>query len=148
MIPTLTISIDRADMALTPLAMGAGTLTDLTIVNYTEPPVVARVAYAPTSRWLHGDMPLGTTLNNTALDFTVAPAHAATEQDAREAIDELAAAIARLTYEVTVTVNDADPLVWTCYAGGLTPAGPRTFQNLRRRRPTWNVSLPAHPIPA
>lgn len=148
MIPTLTISIDRTDLVLTPLDLGAGTSTPLTIVKFTEPPLLQRVYYAPSSRSMHGDLPLGFTLDNTSLEFTVGPANAANEQDARDAIDALTVAISRLSYEVTVTTNDADPQIWTCYPGSLTPAGARTFENLRRHRPTWNVNLPAHPIPA
>lgn len=147
MIPTLTVSIDRTDLALAPLVMGADMFAELAIVSYTEPSIVQRTRFAPTSAFQHGDMPLGSTLDNTTLQLTVGPQDAATEQDAQDAIDELVVALSRLTYEVTVTTNGATPQVWTCYPGGLVPAGPRTFQNLRAHRPIWQITIPAHPIP-
>lgn len=149
--PTLTISIDRTGMAGSPgplvLTGAKATTTTLGVTEYAEPAVQARVQYAPTSVWTHGETALGWSYQQSLLAFSVVPV-GADEDDGRAAITELRAALSRLSFTVTVTVDGAPAETWTCDAGTVEPAGSRTLADLRYNTPTWNVSVPAYPVRA
>lgn len=145
---TLTISIDRASLSHAPLVMlGHGHDPGLGVSDFTEPEFVSEVTYAPESAYIDGSFPLATRRRDSRLTFDVFPYAASTEDIARSWIRELATAIHRLSYPVTVTIGDAEPEVWTCRPGSLSPVGSRNVVNLRNRNPVWSVSLPCHPIP-
>lgn len=150
--PNVLISIDRTGMAGSPapLVLAAtenhgSSNTVLGVTEYGEPAIQARVQYAPTSAWLHGEEPLGWTYQQSLLAFSVAPVNS-DETDGREAVEELRAALSRLSFEITVTVDDAPAETWTCTAGTVEPAGSRTLANLRHNCPSWSVGVPAHPV--
>lgn len=146
--PTLTISIDRTSLSLDPLVMlGHGTDAGLGVSRFTEPGSVSVVTYAPESAYV-GPVALATKMGDATLAFDVFPYAAPTEAVARTWIRELAVAIQRLRYPVTVTIGDADPEVWTCKPGSVVPISSRDLVNLRHRDPVWSASLPCHPIPA
>jgi hypothetical protein len=121
--------------------------TVLGVTGYREPAMQPRIQYAPSSLELHGDLALGWTWQQTILGFEVAAFSAASEQASRDAVAELLAAITQgLEFDVSVTVGDADPEVWTCNPGTLTPTGDRSSADLRRHTDPWSVTLPAYPV--
>lgn len=133
-------------MSLTPLVLtGHGDPTRaLSVSNYQEPAMQARVTYAPTGDE-HGDMALGWSYQQALLSFSVF-AEEDSEADARAAIAELVAALGRLGYETTVTTNDADAETWTCDPGSVVPAGDRTAADMRNFTNEWVVTIPVYPI--
>ena len=144
--PSLTISIDRTALSLSPLVLVAENATDLGLTDYAEPALLPRVSYAPTSDFQHGDVPLGWGWQQTLLNFSFLTI-ADTEAESRALVDAVRNAITQgLEYEVTVTASDAAAEVWTCNPGSLTPAGARTLVNMRHVRPVWSVSLPCYPV--
>lgn len=145
--PSLTISIDRSALTLDPLVCsGSRDASDFWITDYAEPAMQARVDYVPDSRWVHGSDPRAWSWQQTLIPFTVM-ANASTETEARAKVAELRAALTQgLTFEVTVSVSDADDEVWTCNPGSVSPVGSRTRTNMRFVNDEWAVSIPAYPV--
>lgn len=148
---TLTISIDRTGMVGDPdplvlIAHDDEGETVLGVTGYSEPARQVRNRYAPPSDFAHGQVPLGFTYQQSLLTFEVVPFDA-TETQGKAAVLELEAAVARLSYEVTVTVNGAPTYTWTCTAGSVLPVGARSYVDLKYANPSWAVSLPCHPVP-
>lgn len=146
--PTLTISIDRSALTLSPLVLKGHPATDLTlgVTDYTEPAMQARIAYAPTSAYLHGETPLGWSYQETMLNFSVATFNQATEAASRGLVAELLAAITQFSYVTTVTVDGAPAEGWRCRPGSLVPVGRRSMADIAHHIPEWAVSLPCHPV--
>jgi len=145
--PALTISIDRTSLSLSALVMTghADASRVLSVSDYQEPALQARINYAPTGD-AHGDMPLSWSYQESILGFNVFYEGATSEAEMRSRIAELVAATGRLTYETTVTVNGADAETWTCRPGTIQPIGGRTRSDMRLYNPVWSVSLPVYPI--
>lgn len=145
--PTLTISIDRTALALTPLVLsGRDDGSPLGVTDFTEPGRQPRIV-SISSDHQHGDNPLRWSYQQAVLTFSAFP-EADDEATAQAALEELRAAITQgLRYEVTVTISDAPPKVWTCNPGTLSPPS-RDYLNLKHHFPVWSVTLPCHPIPA
>lgn len=143
----LTISVERASLALPPLVMlGHGNTPGLAVEGYTEPAVRPRTSYAADSAWVPGSMPLAMTWQEAILGFSVFTDGAASEAQARAWISELVQALGRLRYLTTVTVGDAPPETWTCAPGTVAPSGGRTRANLLDHDQVWEVSIPCQPI--
>lgn len=117
----------------------------LSVSDYQEPAIQARIQYAPTGDG-HGDMPLAWSWQESILGFNAFYDDGVSEAEMRSRIAELTAAISRLSYETTVTVSDADPETWTCRPGSIVPIGGRTRTDMRLYNPVWSVALPVHPI--
>ena len=148
MTSTFRVSIDRTSMGLGPLVMSGDDDLDtvLSVISYQEPALQARVKYAPSSDWVHGEMALGFTWQQVMLNFEIATLDAASEAASREAIAELMAAIGRLSFKTTITVNDAAPEVWSCQPGSLAPVSDRSFNDMVNHDPSWALSIPAYPV--
>ena len=140
------LAIDRTSLSLPPLYLASDRSTALAITSYTEPALVASVTYL-SSAFQHGDTALGWRYAQTGLAFTVGAPDPASESEARAALSDLATAIARLSYDLTETIDDATR-TWSSLPGSITPTGPRTYRNLRDHRPQWQVNIPAYPIPS
>lgn len=148
---TLTITVDRTGMAGAPdplvlLGHDGSSNTVLSVTNFQEPAKAPRVRYAPPSDFSHGDVPLGWSWQQSLLSFDVAPFDA-DEGAGRAAIEELEGALSRLSFEVTVEVNDAPARTYVCTVGAVMPNGPRTFVDMRDSDPVWTVTIPCHPVP-
>jgi hypothetical protein len=146
--PTLTISIDRTGMAdPSPLTFSATPgVGSLGITEYTEPAVAPQNIYASDSDYEDGETIRGARWHNTLLTWDVVTDAASTEQQARETIAALRAAVSRLEYEVTVTVDGAPAETWLAQGyGTVTVTGARTYANLRDHNPTWSITLPVYP---
>lgn len=152
--PTLIISIDRSDMvgAPAPLVL-SGTSGDplsntaLGASGYREPARQARVRYAPASDFAHGEVALGWNWQQSLLQFTAMAPAGTSESVAKAAIAELEEAITRLSYSVTVTVDDAPAYTWACVPGSVTPTADRSYVDLKYGNATWAVDLPCNPVP-
>lgn len=146
---TLSISIDRTSLSLSALVLGAqdGTGGLLSITDYTEPAMQSRIAYAPSSEFMHGDLALGWSWQQALLSFEVAAFNPASEDEQREAVAALAAAVTQFpAYELTVTVGASPAETWTCDPGSVTPAAARTYVDLRDSDPAWRVTIPCYPV--
>lgn len=145
--PTLVISIDRTDMTLPALVFrGTPGSGELGITEYTEPAMQPRNRYASPSHYYDGEEILGAAWQNAILGWDFVTDEAADEEESRELIAEVRAAISRLEYEVTITVDGAPDEVWLVQGyGTLTPAGARTRANLVDHDPVWAVTLTAYP---
>jgi hypothetical protein len=146
---SLTISIDRSSfgLGLSPLLLTGhdDPARLLSVSDYQEPAMQPRIQYAPSSDDVSGEMPLGWVWQDSILGFNVF-AEGVAESTMRSSIAELAAAVARLSYETTVTVNDAAPETWVCRPGSVTPVGGRTLVDMRLHNPVWSVAIPVYPI--
>lgn len=152
--PSLTIAIDRTGMAGAPAplvlvskASDVASNSVLGVSGYREPAKQMRRRTAPPSDFLHGDVVLGMVYQQATLPFQVTAKPGSTETQVKAALAELEAAIARLQFEVTVTVGDAPAQTWTCDAGEAMPTSDRSYADLRSVRPSWSVSIPCYPIP-
>jgi hypothetical protein len=118
---------------------------DLSVTGYREPAMQARINYAPTGD-AHGDVPLSWSYQETVLSFNVFDELSTTEAGARAKIAALVAALGRLSYTVTITVDGATAEVWTCRPGSVVPVDDRTTFDLQSHRAVWTVTIPAYPI--
>lgn len=141
---SLIITVD----ADTPVVMSASpAATDLGITAYSEPVLLALNNYAPESPYMHGSVALSWRLQQTLLNFTVAPFGAASETEAEALVSALREAVSGLGFETSTNPNGVEK-VWTCDAGSVTPAGARSRIDLARPWITeWNVSIPCFPVP-
>jgi hypothetical protein len=144
---SLTISIDRTSMSLPALLLTGhdDPARLMSVASYREPSMQPRITYAPTGD-AHGDMPLGWSYQETVIAFNVFCERPATEADARSAIAEVAAALGRLNYTMTITVNGAAPETWTCRPGSIQAADDRTSTDMGTHENVWGVAIPAYPI--
>jgi hypothetical protein len=145
--PTFDISIDRTSLSLAPLEMSGndGATTALKVTTYRAPAMQARVKYAPSSEYVHGDVPLAWSWQQAILTFDVTTRGAATEAAAKAAVAELVEAVARLSYTVTVT-EDGVVEAWACDPGTVAPRDDRNRVDLEYHSTVWTVSIPCHPI--
>jgi hypothetical protein len=143
------LSIDREDMpgSLPPLLIASDRSTALVLTSYTEPSLVPVIGYAPSSAYVHGELPMAWRFAQTGLAFTVGAPDADAEDEARAAIDELSLALYRGDYPLTETIGNS-VRIWRCLPGAITPAGPRTYRNLRAHQPQWQINIPAYPLPS
>jgi hypothetical protein len=145
--PTFEISIDRASLSTTPLVMSGndGAATSLKVTTYRAPAMQARIRYAPSSEYVHGDTALAWSWQQTILAFEVTTRGAATEAAAKAAVAELVAAVARLNYTVTVT-EDGVAETWACDPGTVAPRDDRNRVDLEHHSTVWSVTIPCHPV--
>lgn len=150
---SLTISIDRTGMVGSPAPLvlvsdRADPASNIALgcSGFREPAKRMRRRIAPPSDFLHGDVVLGFAYDQADLSFEVM-AFNATETEAKAALAELEAAIARLQFELTVTVGDSPSLVYVCDAGEAIPVRDRSYVDLKYVHPKWSVSIPCYPIP-
>lgn len=140
---TITISRDGDDLVLS----GTDDENPIGVTNYQEPPRQARIEYAPSSRYVHGDEALSTTYQQTFLSFDVVTDQETTEAESRELLAELWEAIGQFSYTATVVVDGAPAETWACDTGSMTPVGNRTLLDLEHHNPLWSVRLPCKPLP-
>lgn len=143
--PTLTISIDRTSLGLSPLLLsGSDDATPLGIVGYSEPAYQARISYAGESKWVHGSTAIAATWQQSILGFDVTPT-VDTEAGLRALIAELREAVSQFTFQTTVTVSDATPETWRCDMGSIG-AVTRDYSDLANLDPIYPVTIPVYPI--
>lgn len=145
--PTLTITIDRTSLSLSPLVIsGSLDANELGIVNFRPPPRQARTTYAPDSVDLDGSEPIATAWQQSLLNFDWMPDQAASETDVQASYVEVCAALAQFSYAVTTQVSGAPAEVWTAERGSITPPQ-RDYVDLAYLRPVYAVTIPVRPIP-
>lgn len=143
--PTLTISIDRTVLSLSPLLFVASGDGQLGVTDYREPALQPRLRVAPPSDFIHGEIPLAWSYQQTILEWSFAT-FGTTEVESRVLVAEVRAAVTQaLSFPVTVTINGVAE-TWSCNPGQVTAEGSRTYENLRDSDPSWLVSLPCYPI--
>lgn len=120
--------------------------TPLTLTAFTEPVMKPRIRYATDATDRHGAVALGWAWEQTFLTFSVAARDAASETSARAAIATLRALLARLRYTVTTQIDTSPAEAWLCDPGSLTPAGGRSYADLRHHDPEWTVQIPCYPV--
>ncbi len=144
--PTLTISIDRTALSLSPLVFVGSGDGALGITAYREPAMQPRVQLAPTSAFIHGDVPLSWSWQQSLLTWSFFT-DGTTETESRSLLAEVRAAVTQgLSFLVTVTVGGAPAEKWSCNPGPVNPESDRSYLDLRDSDPVWSVSLPCYPI--
>ena len=142
---TLTVSIDRTSLSLSPLLMSGaedGTPWGILGDSFQMPTKQARVAYVG-GAWLHGSVATGWSWQQGLLSFNASP-DVASEAALRSAVAELEAALGRLSYQATVTTN-GQAETWRCDPGTLTSEG-RTLTDLDSFDPVFTVTIPVYPV--
>lgn len=142
---TLTVSIDRTSLSLDPLVLSGsedGTTWGIVSDTFQMPMKQARIAYVD-SPFQHGSTAVGWSWQQGLISFDASP-EVASEVALANALAELEAALGRLSYEVTTTVNgQAD--VWRCDPGSLASEG-RGLIDLDDHAPAYTVTIPCYPV--
>lgn len=146
--PTLTITIDRASLGKSPLVFSATDgVGQLGCGSFQKPGMVARVTYAPSPAYQHGEIPLAWSLQQGLLNWTAFP-DVGTETEAQALYAEIwEAATQWPSYLVTTVEDDAPAETWTCYPGSVEPEA-RTRANLLDHDTVWAIALPCYPVSA
>lgn len=147
--PTLTISIDRASLSLSPLEFsGSNDGTDLVIVSYVPPSLINQVEYMADSSDVHGAEAVAAHYLQGVLAFSWYRNSAASETVVQSAFAEVAAAIGQFSFEIETQVSGAPVQTWRADPGSLTgDSNGRTYVDLSTLTPVYSVSIPVHPIP-
>ncbi len=146
--PTFTISIDRTSMSLAALTFsGTPGVGELGIVrdSYQEPQLQPRLRTVGADD-IHGERTQAWKWQQTILAFDVVTDASATEAESRALVAEIRAAVSRLSYAVTVTVNGATAEVWACTVGSANYRDARMYADLVDHNPVVSVSIPCHPV--
>lgn len=143
--PTLTISIDRTSLSLSPLVFSASLGTTLGILDYQPPAKQWRRGYAPDSADVHGSELLSAAYQQAILGFDWVRDGDSTETQVQASRVEVEAALAQFSYTVTTQVSGAPAEVWAADPGAQVPSA-RTYSNLRHRNPVFDVTIPVYPI--
>ncbi len=146
--PTLTISINRTGMAGSPAALtfsATPAVGELGVTNYREPQLQPRLRTVSADD-IHGERTQAWSWQQTILAWDVVTDASATEAESRALVAEIRAAVSRLSYAVTVTVNGATAEVWSCTVGSANYTGDRTYADLVDHNPVIAVSIPCHPV--
>jgi hypothetical protein len=146
--PTLTISIGRTSLSLSPLLF-SGSLdgTELGVVNFQPPARLSRVTYAPDSIDVHGSEAIGASWQQAILGWDWVLDGAANETALQAKYDEVVAAVGQFSYAVTTQANGAPAQVWAADMGSVTPPA-RTYVDLAHPNAlVVSVSIPVYPIP-
>lgn len=143
--PTLTISIDRTSLSLSPLVLSASLGTTLGIVGYQAPALAWRLGYLPDSDDVHGSELQSAAYQQAILGFDWVRDGGATETQVAASYAEVAAAIGQFSYTVTTQVSGAPAQVWSADPGSM-PASPRSYPDLVNRNPVYAVTIPVYPI--
>lgn len=146
--PTLTVTISRTSLSLSPLVLSAQIDgTTLGIVNYQPPATQWRIGYAPDSVDVHGSEPVSAAYQQAVLGFDWVRDNGATETQVQSSRKEVEAALAQFSYTVTTQVSGAPAEVWSANPGSQVPTA-RTYSNLTYRNPVYAVSIPVYPVSA
>lgn len=146
---TLTISISRTSLGLSPLVLsGSDDGTTLGVMSYQPPPLQARVEYADDVPGVHGSEAVGWSWQQSVLGFDFV-ADVATEAEAQAAKAELVAAVSQFSFTVTTQVSGAPAEGWSANPGSVVSASSsgRTTLDLVYVWPAWSVAIPVYPIP-
>lgn len=148
--PTLTVSIDRTGLSLSPLVFNGARTGSYGIVHYVPPAMVARVGYMPDSPNVDGSEAISAAWGQGILGVDWIPLGAANETAVQSAYAAVIAAIGQFSYTVTTQVNGAPAQVWTADRGSMQLGGSdgRTYVDLVTRTPIYALSIPVYPVPA
>lgn len=144
--PTLTITIDRTSLSLSPLVL-SGTVDGnaLGVVSYQPPALQWRRGYMPDSADNHGSEVVSAAYQQAILGFDWVRDNDSTETQVQASRVEVAAALAQFSYTVTTQVSGAPAEVWSADPGDQVPSA-RTYSDLVYRNPVYAVSIPVYPI--
>ena len=146
--PTLTITIDRTSLSLSPLVLsGSADSNALGIVSYQAPPRLALVTYAPDSINITGSEALAAKLQHANLNFDWMCDTTDDETDMQAAYVEVAAALGQFSYLVTTQVSGAPAEVWSADMGSVTPPQRTYVDMVHPDALVIAVTIPVYPIP-
>ena len=143
---TVTVSIDRASLSLTALAItNDGATYQIAQDGLGEPNITWRRLSAPDSANIHGTEYIGAVKEQTSIPLVVI-VKAASSSALKTARDALFAALSQFSYPVTITV-DGVAEVWT--AGPADWARSTTVQpgQVAQFFTSLTVTVPVYPIP-
>lgn len=144
----VTISVSRSVAAggPTPLVFSATVdANPLGILSYQPPSLLWRRGYMPDSSDVHGSELLSAAYQQAILGWDWVRDDDATETQVQASRDEVAAALAQVSYTVTTQVNGAPAEVWSAEPGDQVPSA-RSYEDLANRNPVFAVSIPVYPI--
>lgn len=148
--PTLTVSIDRTSLSLSPLVLNGQHTGSYGIVRYIPPAMIARLDYMPDSPDVDGSELTSASWQQTILGVDWMPLDAANETAIQTAYAAVLAAIGQFSYTVTTTVNGAPAQVWSADRGSMQLGGSdgRTYVDLAYRVPIYALTIPVYPVPS
>lgn len=145
---SLTITIDRTSLSLSPLVLsGVDDANVLGITRYVPPALQQRRTYMPDSAGVKGSELVEKAYQQAILAFDFVTA-TTSESTAQSKYAEVAAAVDQFSFTVTTQVSGAPAQVWSADAGDiqLAAADGRTYLDLVGANPEYAVSLPVYPI--
>lgn len=144
--PTLTITISRTSLSLSPLVLsGTYDSNALGVTNYQPPAEVPRYGWAPDSADVNGSELISVALEQANLSFDVVTDQATTATVSQSLRDQVRAAVGQFSFTVTTQVDGAPAEVWSASRGQFSPA-PRTYEDMANHNPTYSVTIPVYPI--
>ena len=141
---TLTVSVDRTDLSLSPLVFSAsddGTPWGI-LPGYQMPGLVPQVRTAA-SDFTHGEVATSWKWTQARIAFDAFP-DAASGAALLAAVDEVRAALGRLSYSVTTTWNGS-ALTWAAMPGACEPSGVDAPE-LDANQPVYSITIPVYPV--
>lgn len=147
--PTLTISVSRTSLSLSPLVFSASLDgTALGIVGYQPPGRLARVTYAPDSVDVDGSEPIAASWQQAILGWDWISDLAASETVMQASYATVCAAIGQFSYTVTTQVSGAPAEVWKADRGSINRS-PRTYIDLSHPTAVMHaITIPVYPVSA
>lgn len=138
--PTLTFTIDRTSLSLSPLVLSAASgVSTLGIVSYREPArdrdntVAGGSSFAPPA--------LLATMPAPSFHTLLLVPQVASQSAEDTALAALYAALGQFTYTVTDARNGSSR-TWTAQPGSLSPTNDRSRIDLAYFKPLWAVTIP------
>ncbi len=144
--PTASLTIDRTDMSLSDLVFSGSNGSELGLIDLSEPVMIPRTEYASDGRYIDGAVAVASTWDLTAIAAVVELKY--TSASALQAgYEALVAALARITFEVTITKNGDAVTYETQGRCGIAPAKNLDRLDLSRTTQLYNLTFPVNPVP-
>lgn len=142
-----SLIIDRTDMSLADLVFSGADGTPLGLIDLIEPALIPRTEYASSGRFIDGSIAVASTWDLTAIVATVELEYT-TAGALKTAVDEVKAAMKRITFQSVITKNGGTTTWQSQGRGGLALAnGSVTRWDLERTTEIYRLTIPVHPVP-
>lgn len=143
---TATLTIDRTDMSLSALVFSGANGTAFGLMDLSEPVMIPRTEYASGGRYIDGAVAVASTWDLTAIAAVVELKYT-TASALQDSYDALVAALARISFTVTITKNSDAVSYKTQGRCGIGPAKNLDRLDLTRTTQLYNLTFPIHPVP-
>jgi hypothetical protein len=144
--PTLTITISRTSLSLSPLVFSAALdVNPLGIVGYQPPALQWRLGRMPDSADVHGSETISASYQQSILGWDWVREDGSTETQVQASRKEVEAALGQFSYTITTQISGAPAEVWSADPGDQVSSA-RSYEDLANANPVFAVTVPVYPI--